>query len=355
MFQNIQALRGIAALLVVLHHFLLVNRGGGSSIANYHHLAELGAVGVDLFFCISGFVMLSSIDRGRHFDPKAFALARFRRILPAYWIATLLFVTVVAASTIAKGGVSALNQPLFDPAFLLSSIFLIPVVHPVTREIQPFLHQGWTLSYELYFYALLILAAAWTKARPLFTAVVTTALLALVLAATRGGGGVLSQFAANDIVLEFGFGMVIYLLRGHRPRLGLIACLMGVALLVLSVFTYDPAWRLLMWGVPSALIVYGLVAMEGSFQVGRALRAMGDSSYSLYLTHGVIVYVYAGLIKRGWFHEPLQRDGGILIWTLATLALGWLFYRLVERPLTRKPASTDERAATGARELEGRA
>lgn len=353
MFQNIQALRGIAALLVVLHHFLLVNRGGASSIANFHHLAELGAVGVDLFFCISGFVMLSSIDRGRRFDPKAFALARFRRILPAYWIATVLFVSVVAASTLAKGGIDALSQPLFDPAFLLSSFFLVPVVHPVTREIQPFLHQGWTLSYELYFYALLIVAATWTKGRPFFTAVATTALLVLVMAATRAGTGTLSQFAANDIVLEFGFGMVIYLLRGHRPRLGLIACLMGVALLVLSVFTYDPTWRLLMWGMPASLIVYGLVAMEGSFQVARALRAMGDSSYSLYLTHGVIVYVYAGLLKRGWFHQPFLRDGGILIWTLATLAMGWLFYRLVELPLTHKLASPHERTQTGARKLEG--
>jgi peptidoglycan/LPS O-acetylase OafA/YrhL len=60
-----------------------------------------------------------------------------------------------------------------------------------------------------------------------------------------------------------------------------------------------------------------------------------DSSYSLYLTHGILAYVHAGLLKRGWFAGPHMQNLALVPWRLTAVAFGWIFYALVERPLTR--------------------
>lgn len=337
MLQNLQVLRAIAALLVVLHHFLLANHDAGQGgIASFSHLAELGACGVDLFFCISGFVMLSSIANKISFSPGEFARGRLIRIVPAYWIASTLFIALVALNHIKKGGVGAtLAEPLFSPDFILSSYMLIPAFNPESGFLQPFLAQGWTLSYELYFYLLLMCAAVLTKANPVRTAALGSVFLGGGMLVFWTAGGVTGSFLGNSIVMEFVLGMLVFHLARQTKAFGAPAIVLGFALLAATAFLKVEN-RVLMWGVPSALILYGFVALEGVLRAPGLFKAIGDASYSLYLTHGALTYLYGGLLKRGWFASATKQNLVVLVGTVIAVLLAFVFYRFVEKPLLER-------------------
>ncbi|CAN7246436.1 acyltransferase family protein [Massilia sp. LjRoot122] len=337
MLQNLQVLRALAALLVVVHHFLLANRDSGQGgIANFFYLSEVGACGVDLFFCISGFVMLGSIAKKGDFSPAEFATGRVIRIIPAYWIVSTLFIALVGLNHISKSGFGpTLAKSLFSPDFILSSYLLIPVINPESGYLQPFLAQGWTLSYELYFYVLLMCAAVLAKANPVRTAVLGGFYLLAGLLVFWRAEGAIGTFFGNSIVLEFVLGMGVFILARKTRVLGVQAILLGFVLLAATAL-FKVENRVLLWGIPSALILYGFVALEGVLRAPRLLKAMGDASYSLYLTHGVLTYIYGGLLKRGWFASTTKQNIAVLGGTVVAVLLAFVFYRFVEKPLLER-------------------
>ena len=337
MLQNLQVLRAIASLLVVIHHFLLANHDSGQGgVASFFHLAELGACGVDLFFCISGFVMLGSVVKKPGFSPGEFAVGRIIRIVPAYWIATTFFVALVAFNHIKKSGFDAtLTEPLFSLDFILSSYLLIPAFNPESNLMQPFLAQGWTLSYELYFYLLLMCAAVFAKTNSVRTALLGSTFLAGGILLSWNAGGLAKAFTSNLIVLEFVLGMLVFQITRRTKALGGPAVVLGFVLLAATAFLKVED-RVLLWGVPSALILYGFVALEGVLPAPKLFKAIGDSSYSLYLTHGALTYLYGGLLKRGWFASPSKQNIAVLVGTVAAVLLGFAFYRFFEKPLLER-------------------
>jgi len=147
---GIQALRFIAAGLVLVTHstFYASERlGTGGSV--WHQ----GAVGVSIFFVISGFVMVVSTRKtwGQVNAWKAFILRRIIRIVPMYWTATtvkLICLLVVS---------SAVLHSKFDLQHIISSYFFVPTVN-VEGEVKPLLAVGWTLYYEMFFYVIFAVA-----------------------------------------------------------------------------------------------------------------------------------------------------------------------------------------------------
>jgi exopolysaccharide production protein ExoZ len=336
--KNLQVMRAIAAVLVVIHHFLLANRdfGQAGGIAGFHNLAELGACGVDLFFCISGFVMLSSIARKPGFSAFDFAVGRISRIYPAYWVMLTVFILLVGLNHVKKTGLGGtLAEPLFSAGFLLSSYLLLPAYNPESGFMQPFLAQGWTLSYELYFYALLMIAAVAAKANALRTALLGGFLLVTGVVLFKDSAYVGGIFVSNTIVLEFILGMLVFLLVQKTKRLGWLAIVTGFCLLAATVF-FKVENRVLFWGVPAALVLYGFVALEGSLSPWKILKSLGDASYSLYLTHGALTYIYGGLLKRGWYASPTKQNLAVVIGTAFAILLAFVFYRFVEKPMVAK-------------------
>lgn len=336
MLQNLQVMRAVAALLVVIHHFLLINHDSGhGGIANFRYLAELGACGVDLFFCISGFVMLGSIAKKASFSASEFAIGRIIRIVPVYWVATTLFIALVALNNIMKSGFdAAMAGPLFSPNYILSSYLLIPNYNPISNAIQPFLVQGWTLSYELYFYALLMCAAVIAKGRSVRIVVLGSLFLACGML-SKSLGGVAGEFLSNSIVLEFVMGMLIFLIARRTKAFGGTAVVLGLAFLAATAFLKVEN-RVILWGIPAAFVLYGFVALEGAIPVPKLFKAIGDASYSLYLTHGVLTYVYGGLIKKGWFASATKQNMAVLVGSVAAVLVAFMFYRFVERPLLER-------------------
>ena len=297
--RSIQVLRGVAACFVAVGH-----ASGG---------VAPGATWVDLFFVISGFIM-AGVSRGR--TPGQFLFDRFWRIYPLWWIAIIPW---LASSR--------------DWQIVATSLTLWPLWGALVR---PALPVGWTLLFEILFYVSVALSMRF-GIKPVL------AVFALFLA---GGVAYRSQpvfsYFGNPMMLEYLAGVLIYNLP-KSSRIAVPLLVVATVLLMLSPsWVYAPsfamsaprsAWRVLYWGIPSAMIVYACISLEQLFQSRRwnVPVLLGDASYSIYLFHLFIM----GLLPFAW---PIKS----FIMIGACVAI-WAFF---ERPImamkprlwrTRKP------------------
>ena len=142
-FPLVQALRAIAAFSVALTHILYdaLGMAPGAGRARDLYQAMAWVAGVDIFFVISGFVIVHS-SRRLFTAPGAmrlFAVRRLARIVPLYWVMTSLF---VAEAFLDPG---AVNGAIGGAAFIIKSYFFIPCARP-DGVVQPVLGLGWTLD-----------------------------------------------------------------------------------------------------------------------------------------------------------------------------------------------------------------
>ena len=145
--QNIQALRGIAVLSVVFFHLLTIEQKYGGSKTILPDLLQFGMFGVDLFFVISGFVMVT-VTRGKFQILKQasrFIYHRAARIYPTYWVYSILVLIVFLLQP------SWVNNSQGNQANILASFLLFP------SQTLPLVMVGWTLIHEIYFYLVFIL------------------------------------------------------------------------------------------------------------------------------------------------------------------------------------------------------
>jgi peptidoglycan/LPS O-acetylase OafA/YrhL len=330
---NIQALRGIAVLLVVAFHLLANEPKYGRGFAILPPWLSIGASGVDVFFAISGFVMVS-IARGQFRQSGAiprFLYHRVTRIYPAYWFYSLIMLAIFLAQQ--AGGTAARTVNL------AASFLLLP------QPELPLLVVGWTLVHEVYFYLMFALFLLFPERRLPWLLAAWGALAV----AGRGLAGSLAnpwmQVATNPLTLEFiGGAFAALACLGGRPRAGWLF-LAGAVLWwsagygLAGALGHAPEtsdWlRVLAYGVPSVLALYGLVALElGS---GRMLPAwlvgLGDASYSIYLSHLLVI----ATLGRIW-----EKSGQTGVWTnalvlgamvVSVVAFGLASYRFLERPL----------------------
>jgi exopolysaccharide production protein ExoZ len=322
--EPIQHLRAVAAIGVALHHSIAQVYGH-----NGPAYGRLGAAGVDLFFVISGFIMwVTAVSRGE--APAKFVLKRLLRIVPLYWLVT----TFVLAIVLIKP--QLMRSASFDAAHAVASYLFIAWPHPkFTGMFWPVVVPGWTLDYEIFFYAIvtvsLVFALRW---RPL---IICAALIALTLLGTTLAPMTIAGFYTDPILLEFAFGIAIGLCFTRRSALprGVAYALIAVApvlFVVLGPLETD-ANRLVCWGLPMALLVLGSVNAPPILP-GWPFRILGDASYSVYLTQFCTIAPAAAVVNSV-FHSAAEK-------VLATGALiavavggGVVAYGLVERPLYR--------------------
>ena len=313
MFQNVQLLRGIAAAMVVLFHavpWLPFDPAAPPLIQRIFHL--WGKSGVDLFFVISGFVIMYSQSRAQR-PFGAFLRDRALRILPLYWLLTAAFMALLLALPNSFTG----QPPLTAERVLLS----FGMVNWLLLREWPVLFVGWTLEYEALFYLLFALASLILPLRR----------VAWVL------GPVLALMAAmgwvEDMVLEFVAGMLIARLRisrGHLPHAGLVLAL-GVILFLLPILGTPVAPRCLYLGIPSVMIVLGAVFLP---QVrSRIGDYFGAASYSIYL--GQVFALPAAYRVVQVLMPDAGYDPKVLAMGAISIALGCLLYSVIEQPMTR--------------------
>ena len=284
-----------------------------------------GAAGVDVFFVISGFVMRVTTDRDPP-KPLEFLRRRAVRILPPYWLFTLL------AAALALSLPRVFQDIRFSVGNLILSMLLIPHPDPV-GDVFPLLKPGWTLCYEAAFYVIFAIGLLFARrGRMIFL------IIALVTVTTLG---VLSKWAsvllANPLMLEF-LGGVFLAALWRAGRLGLrwrgfslmvVAFACFVALQTIDYRDYD--WRPLFWGVPAAILVAGAVDAEAAhgFANIAPLKLLGDASYSIYLCHPLVIEALArlGPLDNPWVFVPEA--------VVASVAAGLIVRQLFEKPTLR--------------------
>ena len=320
---GLQALRGLAALMVLVGHVI-------AEAEHYFRLPLPGDAvpwtrGVDIFFVISGFVITLSAERfaGR---PGAFFWRRMMRVAPLYFLFTTLMVLVLM---LLPGGA---KDTTLDPLQVLSSYTFFPYER-LDGRIAPVLSLGWTLNYEVFFYGLFALCLA--LPRPL------VAITALLL-----GLGTLGLFVAfdspqltfwtNPLIIEFLFGIALARLwqRGWvwpRLWLGVAIGAMGLGLLIGLHDTGLP--RVIAAGVPAAIIVAaGTLVWPNRAYINLGL---GDASYALYLSHRFALRAATLLLLPLLPATPLAAGGYVVVVCLLAIAVGLLTHAFIERPLMR--------------------
>lgn len=333
---GLQILRFFAAFAVLLEH--VMHEALSFGITPNGLIATLEpvdfGVGVDVFFVISGFIMLHiSADKfGRPGASGEFLLRRIVRLVPLYW---LFSAAMLAAMLLVPG---QLAHTHFDPAHIAASFGFIPWLD-ATGLAHPVLGLGWTLNYEMYFYAVFALMLL----LPLRAGLWTLCGLFVLLAAAHLAmppGAVQLVFWTDPIILEFLFGIGLALLvrRGLRlpawlPPLLLVAGVAGLGFGQL-VDIGGPFDRLLTAGIPAALVVAGTVFARprAPGPVGRALVLGGDASYALYLSHPFSInLVILGWQKFGFAAPRLFIATAIVAAVLVAIGV----HLLLERPLLK--------------------
>lgn len=300
-FISIHYLRGLAAVLVCVFHIF----SNVDFMPKHNGAIHWMRGGVDIFFVISGFVMVQSTD-SKDTSPKHFLLQRCRRIVPLYWIATLAAMPRVTGEWYLK----------------ICSLLFIPAMNPKIGMMQPVLEPGWTLNYEMFFYVLF--AASLVLAREIRIYAVSGVFVALVLAGFIFDGGGIFGFYTRSIILEFLFGMAI---ARFGIRLPIIAAPIGfAAMIAMQFFELD---RLISLGLPAAVIVASFLSAEDRMPSWKWANFLGSASYSIYLFHlialGVLVYLWPIVGKS------------IVAFTAVTLVgmvlMGCGVYWFLERPM----------------------
>lgn len=345
--KSVQALRAIAALAVMLAHLQGLEKqmtGGGQLLAP---LWIAGVSGVDLFFVISGFIMVwvaGDWAPGAHSSLK-FMFSRILRIYPLWW----LFAGVTAAYFLVYSGLPWDNDIVREadgPMHLLKSFLLLPQQSP------PVLTLGWTLIHEMYFYIIfaLILLLPVKIRKPAFIVWAVIIAASTTLQLTGFTPNSLLSLALFPLTLEFLMGSAVaWLVLAGVSRLAWAALAAGLCALVFAIITVDftvastiqPTHRMLAYGPAYALIVYGLVALERRGALDKVLPAklvtIGDWSYSLYLSHILVITAISRLFFPTFDTAgPIDNLAFLILASAAAIAVSGLTYNFFEKPIVNR-------------------
>ena len=310
---SIQALRALAAWMVFLHHFIqyfLAAHWGAWA----HAFAERGILGVDIFFVVSGFIMFHVVTERPRFDAVEFGLARFFRIVPAYWFFTLVVILAKALSP------SGFTNTEWTVESLASSLVFVPAVNPASGTPLPTLIVGWSLNLEIVFYLTLCLClAAGRKVGFALTAAFCFVLSALVPIPY----GLMAEFALGMMLgIAWRSAPGAFAEIGRKPWIGIVVSLLSIVILVGAPLQLRPVGAFL-------LVAAGLFLEPLARKLHPRVLHLGDISYSTYLLHIIVL----GLAYAAFEDARTWLEGAAIFALTAgvTVAASHLSFRYIER------------------------
>lgn len=283
--ESIQILRGIAAWMIVIYHFIKhFNYSKSISVSSSFY----GQLGVDIFFVISGFIMALILST-THRTTKDFLMNRVIRIVPTYWFWTMMMLIV----GFLINDINILNT---TNSSLLMSLFFITHNHPSEfLDFYPVLSVGWTLNIEMFFYILIafVLFFKLSPSKTLF--IVGFTLLSFVVVYKMYHIEFYKEVIGNARLLEFMFGIILHHLWKNymkfffsRYFMICLSILTGIVFVVNSPETL----KFLSFAV---LVVYFFLMLNTYLNTKNILIQklvyLGEISYSTYLSHIIVILV----------------------------------------------------------------
>ncbi|MDH5400577.1 MAG: acyltransferase [Cyclobacteriaceae bacterium] len=333
-------LRGIAALLVVLFHALMYCRKyvGTTSMHEFYEFESLGAVGVDIFFIVSGFIMVY-VSYEKFGVKKAsidYLIRRVIRIAPVYWMWTLFYVSLLLLAP------SLFNENQFSITHTIKSLLFIPSENEFTGSTTPVLGPGWSLNFEMFFYYIFALFLLFPRNY------LIPGLFFLFIGLSAVGyyfqpENMALQVYTNTLLIEFLFGCFIGFLYKANVKFNLFTCyffiVVGLAWLKSSVFYGTPDYldenRFITWGIGAAFFVTGFAFLEKIYTLkSKLLLAIGESSYSIYLTHIFVLPIIAKIWASIHLNNYLAEEVFVFTASVLSVIFGHLAYKVTEKPVT---------------------
>jgi exopolysaccharide production protein ExoZ len=333
---GIQALRWLAAMAVVCRHILAGFDFHGYPLGPFRGL-NIGLWGVDLFFVISGFIMVVT-TQGQPATGAAsarFMLRRFLRLSPLYYLLTFIALTGLWV----RGTLGSLPETLIH---LVCSLLYLPHRDPFGVP-MPVHGIGWTLNFEMYFYAVFALLMLTGRLLP---GMLIWCACMVGLGYVVPSGAIWWWQVTNPMLISFTLGVLAAHLwiAGRVPawlssRLALLALGLMVGIDVLVPTKLD--------GLRVVFALLAVVALLGVLRVSpqgwshplqsawRALVGLGDESYALYLVHPLVLVICIQLFKT-WGRNGVGASLTAALVVLSSLASARLLYRGFERPMHQR-------------------
>lgn len=357
---ELQALRGLAAILVVFYHITAISlfddTQSSTLLALKSFWAMYGSLGVPLFFVLSGFIITMSIFGGKEtrISPKDFLLRRVIRVYPVYWLYlfAMLFLTILQYFFSSKSAVE------INFIYFLKSFFLWPTFDKY-GQFYPLLWVGWSLVFEMYFYIVFFIALhlSFSYLRTLafissvmFIGFVLPYLLVNDVSERTALGYLLCNklniFFLSGIVLA-GFYSVGFFSRLVIQKVIGIIFIFIMLIMLLRYFYMEPVGDVnffISLSFSSFFVAYCLIPKKTGVAIYKALAVVGDASYTLYLSHFILIILVTSLWKRGIFLLPENFDLVSALFLLTFLVFISIYlYRFVEKPIIYTLVSAYER------------
>lgn len=288
-------------------------------------LLGFGSWGVDIFFVISGFIMMY-VTENNH---KHFLLKRIIRIVPLYWIITF------GVFTLAIFYPYLLNNTTANFEHLFKSLFFIPFNKNDTGHF-PVLFLGWTLNFEIIFYILFSVSLFFSKNNKFIICSVLI-ILFLFLNFTFSEKDFIFSAYSNYIFLEFIFGMMAYKIWKKFNNTSSISSLnhflfLLTAFLIVVILNSISSTRTIIFGIPSFLLLIYFLFFLKDIKFPKTLVILGDASYCMYLLHPYIIQFFYKILDLGKYELFLQIGVTIIIIVLVC-AISILIFRFIEMPI----------------------
>lgn len=328
---SVQWLRALAVMMVIVFHVLLKAQILGLTTLSFSQ----GAAGVDLFFIISGFIMIYITEK-RKYSFTDFMKRRVIRIIPLYWLLSMVVCIVYFYNP------SVVNSHNGETD-ILSSFSLLPIQGKVML-----LEVGWTLRYEFFFYFIFAISIFLFRKNTVYCLII---IVATSMVSLFNLNNFYVQYFTNPIILEFSFGIAsYYLFRKITKKIGSALLITGVMLLALFGLTeYGLQNRVVFYGLPMLFVFLGMLSFEDSIKKSEELTSrffsyLGDASYSLYISHTLAIGAVAKVLSL--FNNGIAPYMFVPLAIILSLLTGIVCYECVEKPITKFVKNLNLNAAT---------
>lgn len=271
---QIQFLRGISAIFILLFHIQFLG---------------IGEFAVDIFFCISGFIMMYSTEK----NAQHIFLKRLIRIIPIYYFFTILMFILLKINP----ALSLMSSPKCE--YLIKSLFFIPYISTgaTTTGVYPLIGAAWTLNLEVYFY---IIFSFSNKISHKKRGIIASFILILIFIIGLIVHHDIINYLMDSVILEFVFGIVSFYLfekiknkelnKKVKLMLLLITIISFLFLIIFNMY-HIGNMRVIKYGILSFLIFNSILYSLSNVKIPKFFIVLGNISYSIYL---VEFFVAAG-------------------------------------------------------------